>query len=185
MSSDSTITPTNGQPTPEQKPIIDLMSLDDLAVLDVTVLIEHGNHTLRIPMRTLTHFEWNDIGMSVPNPAPPIMGIDPTTKRPLPDMRDPGYQKAMQQAEGERNYRRLAQSLKVSIPGETLGDKADTLKRTLDASVTRQLMSVLLSFALEGEGRIASRSETFQRNGDSHDADLRPNGVVAAAMAIA
>jgi hypothetical protein len=142
-----------------------IASLNDVDTVTLDVEVEDNGDILVFPMRLLTHFEHLEIGYEVPNPVPPIGSIHPTTKQPIPDRNDPTYQMNMQRAEAERNYRRLAASLNIDIPGSTLAEKADALKRSLNANIMRQLLTMMLSKVAEGEARIADRAATFHRNG--------------------
>jgi hypothetical protein len=167
--------PTTQTPGARTKPVIEIASLDDLGTLDIHAEVEHGNQFIRIPMRTLTYFEWQEIGLQVPTPTPPIMGVNKQGS-PQYDRNNPDYIATLQRAENERTYRRLARSLKIVVPGETDAEKADALKRTLDTNVTRQLVALLLKFAVEGEARIAARADTFHANGGGDSAHSLEDG---------
>lgn len=157
-------------------------SLQDVDTVAVVVEVEDNGEILTFPMRLLSHFEHLEIGYEVPNPAPPIMGINPTTRLPQPDRNDPTYLVNMQRAETERNYRRLAASLDIEIPGDTLAEKADALKRALNTNIMRQLLTTMISKAVEGEARIQDRAATFHRNGTGDPAHLSETGADTGAV---
>lgn len=157
--------PTSGAPTEAPaKPHVTVTSLADVESVDIVVEVEDNDAILTFPMRLLSHFEWMDIGLQVPNPVPPTMGVD-KQGRPLFDRNNPTFKAEVDRAELERNYRRLAESLKIDIPGNSLVEKAETLKRSLNFNVCRQLIGAMIGKAAEGMWRVQERADSFQRNG--------------------
>lgn len=145
-----------------------ITTLADLDTVDVMVEIEDNGEVLEFPLRLLKHYEWMEIGFEVPEPAPPIMGTD-KQGRPLFDHNNPDYKIAVEKAQLERNYRRLAASLKIDIPGDTRAEKVAALQKTLSYNICNKLFGAILQKAAEGKWRVQERAETFHssRNGNS------------------
>ncbi len=151
--------------TPEVKaPPLVARSLEDLATFsDVQVEITlPGGQKMIVPMRTLSMAEWNEIGLSVLPPKPPPAGFDNVRKTVVLDYDDPGYRQALERANLERNYRRVAASLRLDIPGEDLAQKAEYLTTRMDVSIGRQLLDATVMLFGSGEAQIAARAATFR-----------------------
>lgn len=167
MSTDLPTTPTSGAPTEapaKALPHRAITALTDVDTVEINVEVEDNGEILTFPMRLLSHFEWMDIGLQVPHPKPPVMGAD-KQGRPIFDFNDAGHKANVDRAELERNYRRLAASLKIDIPGSTLAEQAEVLKTRLSFNVCRQLIGAMVGKAAEGMWHVAERASTFHGNG--------------------
>lgn len=147
---------------------LSITSLDQLRPPTITVEVEMADGTIAIiPMRALTYFQWHELGYAVPQPLPPTVGAG--ASGPVYDRTDSNFLIACAKADIERDFRRLATALQIPVQGDTIEAKAQTLKDTLDASITRQLIGILQQQARAGEARIAERAATFPaaRAGDA------------------
>lgn len=153
-----------------KKPIVAPFSFDEIGTTEYTLLVDDVDRVLEFQMVTISGYEWQEIGLSVPSPTVPIMGTDPVTKRPMPDRNNPDYLIAMQFAETERNYRRLARCLKIEIPGKTLAEKAAYLKENLPSRLYFQLAGKMIELAVTGEVEIEMRANSFRVNGSGNHA---------------
>jgi hypothetical protein len=154
MSNDITIVP---KPAPRL-----IASFADLA--PVTILAEitmPDDDVLLVPMRELRYSEFARLGLEVPAPTPPMMGIDPTTKRPLYDYSNPDYQRQLTEANIRRGYRRLIEMIDIPIPGDTVDEKIDNLDKLTSHGVVKQLLDVVNELADKAEGRISAKAATF------------------------
>ncbi len=144
-------------------------SLSDLSVnesITIEIPLPSGDLAV-IPWRTLSIAEWDSIGQGVPDPTPPVVGGN--KDGPIFNYRDADYLMHVREAMAERNYRRLAKSLRIDIPGETLTEQANAVKNTMDAYVTAALIDFMTRIAKESEARISARAATFQssKNGNA------------------
>lgn len=148
----------------------DLVHLSDLAPVAIRVEIERpGGDLLVVPLRTLTYSEWLRLGFEVPDPTPPISGVD-KNGRPVFDTRHPDYLRAVEMATLQRGLRRLLAALQIDIPGDTAEQKLAALDASLDAGVARQLLGVLGRLAAKGEAHITARADTFRPGGTGDSA---------------
>lgn len=161
---------------------LNITSLDQLRppTITVEVTLADGNVAV-IPMRALTYFEWHELGYAVPQPVPPTTGAGPDG--PRFDRTDGNFLIACAKADIERDYRRLAKALQIPVHGDSIEAKAETLKGALDASITRQLISILQQQARAGEARIAERAATFPAAGDGGAAGVSGVGDQAGSVA--
>jgi hypothetical protein len=139
-------------------------TFDDVDTVDLNIEIEDNGVVYTFPMRLLSHAEYIKIGYEIPQTVPPIMGAD-KQGRPVYDRNNPDYQAQIDWAERQRNYRRLAASLKIDIPGDTLAEKADMIQSRWNFNVCNQLLGAMMNKAVEGQWRVQQRAETFHRNG--------------------
>jgi hypothetical protein len=156
-----------------------LATLDDLkpATIKAEIEVGDGGYVL-MELNALTYFRFNKIGLEVADPAPPIGGIDPKTKRPMPDYNDPGYKARLAEAGMRRTLRRIAAAIaKPLIPGESLDEKEEWVRENVSASVVNQLSTLVSAAALRGEARIVDRASRFHGNGTGTQPDLPPNGM--------
>lgn len=126
-----------------------------------------------VPLVTLTYHEWVSVGLEVPDPAIPRTLVDKSGNK-VPNRDDVGYQRAVQEAASDRNYRRLALAMEkagITIPGNTSAEKGRTLATTLDAGVAARLIMLLGDAALGGRGRLLDTADTFRRGDDEADED--------------
>jgi len=136
-------------------------TLGDLGRTDVDVIIElPGGDEVLIPMRSLSYHRYNAIRWSVPDPAPPVNGVD-KNGRPVFDYHDATHLKRVADAGLERTYRLLLASLKLDIPGESDEEKLQYLRDEMDGAIVRQLMNVMEQIATKGSARIAARAGAF------------------------
>lgn len=143
--------------TEEQKPVKRIDSLSALQPETVDVTMEFEDHIEVMPMKTLSYAEWQRIGWSVPNPVPPISGVD-GNKRPIVNYDDPQFRIQVQQAELERAYRRVLASMVLSVPGGTEAEQLDYLK-ALDANRIRMLINAVSELAAGGGARISAKAQ--------------------------
>jgi len=159
----------NGNGKRELEIIGTATSLDDGMTYEAEIVVELPNDKAIIyKMRTLSVGEWDDIGRTVPQPGAPVSGFKKGSAEPIYNERDAGYLAACAAADAERSWRRLAAALLIDIPGDTLEQKAEAIGTKMDASVTRQLMSALLSLTFGGVSRIDRRAESFHTIGTGH-----------------
>jgi hypothetical protein len=144
----------------------DPMNLSDLTsrVVKVKVTLPY-NREIEIPVGTLTYAEFNSVTADVPDPVIPrtLLGKD---GEKLPNRDDVTYKAAIEKANEERSYRRLAIALNkggVEITGETIAEKAATLRTDLDAGVANALMSFLAQAALGGRVAAQATADTFHK----------------------
>lgn len=147
------------------KTVVPVKALADLGQRTVTLIIETENEVLEFTGRTLTNKRYNDIGRMVPEPVPPINGVD-NNKRPVFNNLDPGFKAEEARAGNRRGLLRLAEFLQLDWgSATTLDEKADLLDSTLEFNVVRELQTAMGMTLMEGKGRVAARAEMFQRNG--------------------
>lgn len=139
--------------------VTSLAQLQKQQVYDVDVPQADGTF-LTFPMRALKQSEWLKIGRDVPNPAPKSYGgVNGVTY----DTADPDYRAKLNEAEYERNIRRLVASLLIDIPGIDLAAKAQTLLSELDTDVLGGLFSGFWKINRDKGADINSREAAFQR----------------------
>jgi hypothetical protein len=149
-----------------------ITALSDLAPIDIIVEIDRpGGEIIAVPLRTLTYSDWLRLGLEIPNPTPPISGVD-KSGQPIFDTRNLDYLRQLEDANIKRGLRRLLAALQIDVPGDTVGDQLAALEATLDSGVGRQLLGVLAQIAAKGEARIAHRAGTFQPAGADDWPDL-------------
>lgn len=148
--------------TEQQKPVKRIDSLSALQPETVDVTMEFEDHIEVMPLKTLSYAEWQRIGWSVPNPTPPISGVD-GNKRPIVNYDDPQFRIQVQQAELERAYRRVLASMVLPVPGNTEAEQLDYLK-ALDANRIRMLINAVSELAAGGGARIGAKAQ-FPVNG--------------------
>lgn len=164
----------------EPKPIKRLTSLVEFVPEDVDVQIEYPDHIELIPMRTISYMRLLEINQSVPDPVPPIGGVD-GNKRPVVDYNNPGYQRAVNDAYIERMMRLIVEMVRLPIPGESEAEKVGYL-RGLDTVMVGGLMAAVNQLTKQGEAQLISRAAGFQPKRDQNPAHLSENGLVKAAV---
>lgn len=145
-----------------------ITSLADMAGLSTTydVEIEYEGDVLVFPCKMLSYSEWQAAEMRVPNPVPPVQGVD-KAGRPVFDKHDPGYQVALLKARDLLIALRVAAFLQIDIDGDTPEAQAQVLMETLPPAVIRGLVRVL-DAAYEGRAaRVLARAETFRPDGET------------------
>lgn len=157
---------TTEQPQPEKKrrkatladlkPITTIVEIDDVD--------EDGEPvTLEFTLKSLSLFQYNNIGMQVADPDPDTVGIDPKTKRQIYDTNSWKYRTGLNNASNERMVRRLAASLiEPEIPGDDVATKAAWIQENMSPGIVNQLALLMTQSANRGEARIANRADTFQ-----------------------
>lgn len=148
-----------------------ITKLADLERRHITVIVERDDDELEIPCKTLTWKRWQDLGVQVPDPAPPIFGVD-RNGRPQPNYNDPTYLAEKEAANTRRLYLRLLDFLDIDIPGDTPEARMTALQDTLEVGLVNRLASVMGQFAREGEARIETRAATFHDADQSGDANV-------------
>jgi hypothetical protein len=143
-------------------------SLADLKAPKFGIILEYPDDDFEtvVPVEIPPAYEWNKIGRSVPQPVPPISGVD-ANKRPIYDRNDPGYIQQVQEVQDEITYRRLLRCIQFPIEGDTLEEKITALKEALGPAAFWQLNAKISEKIAEVEARIVNRSETFHGNGTS------------------
>lgn len=136
-----------------------LTSLADMPSLDIDVHISTGNEALVIPCRELTYKRFQEIGRMVTEPEPKTVGAGP--KGPIYSYSHPEYLQARQDAADRRLYLRLAEFVKLDIPGETLEARAAQLEDALSVAIVTKLAEAMQKTQSEGETRIEQRAVTF------------------------
>lgn len=154
--------------TPQPATLEDLLAPEHATVI---VQLEDGKE-VTVNLRIPTAWQQLQIRQQVSDPAPPVSGIDPKTKRPIFDFNNPAYLAAREQAEMDRNYRMLLFALELPIPGNTDDEKLEFLKTKFSARLTRQLNVGMAVLVGGGQARIAGRAATFLGNGANGTADL-------------
>lgn len=144
-----------------EKPIVSITSLEEFSPANVTVTLEFDDHIEEIPMRALSYAEFQKLGWLVPNPTPPISGVD-GNKRPVFDYNNPTYQQQMREAETLRSYKRLLASLRLDVPGADEDAKIAYLQ-SRDANRMRMLLGIVGQLVTDGEAHIEAQAATFQR----------------------
>jgi hypothetical protein len=154
------------QPKPEKKrrkaTLADLKPA--LILVEVDDVDEDGEPiALEFTLKALSVFQYNSIGVQVPDPSPDTIGIDPKTKRPLLDTNSWDYRTKLNQAANERMMRRLAEALvEPAIPGGDLAAKSAWIQDNMTPGIVNQLAILMASAANRGEARIANRADNFQ-----------------------
>ena len=143
--------------TEQQKPIKRIDSLSALQPQTVDLVFEFDDHDELMPMKTLSYGEWQRIGWSVPNPAPPISGVD-SNKRPIVNYDDPQFRIQSQQAELERAYRRVLASMVLTVPGDNEAEQVDYIKN-MDADRLRVLINFVNDQAVRGRSRVGAKAQ--------------------------
>lgn len=141
------------------KPIVRVTSLADFEPADVDVVLEFEDHKELVPMRQLSYAEFQRLGWEVPNPKPPISGVDKQA-RPVFDYTDATYLRQVQDAETQRSYKRLLASLRIDVPGADEAAKIDYLQ-SRDANRMRLLLSVVGQLVTEGAASVEAKAATF------------------------
>jgi hypothetical protein len=147
--------------TKPEKPVIAITDLGSFAPGDVDVTLEFDDHSESVPMRALSYAEFQRLGWLVPNPKPPISGVD-GNRRPVFDFQDATYQRQAQEADNERAYRRLLASLRLNVPGNDDDEKIAYLK-SLDANRMALLLNVVGQLVTEGKAHVEAKAAGFQR----------------------
>ena len=153
------------QPKPEKKrrkaTLADLKPA--LIIVEVDDVDEDGEPiALEFTLKALSVFQYNSIGMQVPDPSPATIGADPKTKRPIYDTTSWEYRTGLNEAANERMVRRLAEALvEPAIPGDDLPAKAQWIQQNMTPGIVNQLAVLMASAANRGEARIANRADNF------------------------
>lgn len=135
-------------------------SLSDFSTYKFEVVIElPEGEGITVVLRTLSLWEWEQIGLQVVDPPPPMYGVD-KEGRPIFNEQDQGYLAVKTTNYLERQLRRLAAALEMDIPGETLAEKAEAL-RGMNNAIMRQLLGTLTATAFGGSARIQQRADAF------------------------
>lgn len=150
----------------DDKPIISITSLDDFSPADVDVRLEFEDHVELVPMKQLSYAAFQKLGWEVPNPVPPMSGVDKNA-RPVFDYNNPTYQQAVRDAETQRSYKRLLASLRLDVPGADEAEKIAFLQN-LDANRMRMLLSAVGQLITEGAATVEAKTATFQRGRTAH-----------------
>lgn len=134
-----------------------------LMVIEVDDVDEDGEPiALEFTLKALSVFQYNSIGMQVPDPSPATIGADPKTKRPIYDTTSWEYRTGLNEAANERMVRRLAEALvEPAIPGDDLPAKAQWIQQNMTPGIVNQLAVLMASAANRGEARIANRADNF------------------------
>lgn len=153
-----------------------ITSFADFEPQDVDVQINlPDERQLIVPMRIPSYAELMEVNRAVADPKPPISGIDPTTKRPLVDYNDPGYQRSVQDAYTERMFRLIAQSVRIDLPGDSQAEKVAYL-RGLDPSLIGGLMAAMNQLTKQGEAQLLARAGGFHTHGTAGTEIVSANG---------
>lgn len=129
-------------------------------IVNRTERVEHP-----IVLRCLTRHEWEEIGFTVEEAAPPLKP-DGKGERDWDSVR---YRVAVLQAEHERNLRRLAHALAVNekfFETSTLEEQANELK-TLDAGIYEALFNQLQVTVKGYERKVETMAESFRATNGS------------------
>lgn len=148
---------------------ISVQSLSDLVSTGITVTVEREGTIFKFKAKPMTYTRWQELGWLVPQPQANVSGFD-NRGRPIYDDKNAVFQTALQRAETERTYLRLAEFLDMELPGETVQEKAEVLKQTLEPDMFKVLESALWGVATEGVTSAKDRSRRFQRDGAFDDA---------------
>lgn len=137
-----------------------ITSLADLPSRDIDVRVEvDGGDALLIPCRALTFKRYQEIGRMVAEPTPPVMA---GPKGKIYDYQDPAYQDKRNEANEQRRYLRLAEFIRIDIPGTDLTSKAAWLADNLEMGVLMALARQMDSTLSGGNAAIEARAATFQ-----------------------
>lgn len=150
---------------------IQIRSLADLVSTGITVKVEREGTVFEFKAKPMTYARWQELGWMVPQPQANVSGFD-NRGRPIFDDRSAAYQAALQRAESERTYLRLAEFLDMDIPGDSVQAKAESLKQSLETDVYKVLEAALWAVATEGVTSAKDRSKRFHRDGTPDDAGV-------------
>lgn len=177
-SSEESGTPPSNTAAPEPQKIF-MLTGDDLAprITHCHIVTKDGMD-ITIPMKTLSWFDWDRIGNSVPM----------LKKEELPQKRVEGpagvkletdwvlVRQRMNELDQERNYRRLAFALTQAghwpdLKEKTLPEQSEFL-RSRDISIVGALIGHLEAVITGTQSEVVSLSENFQRVRTEHDVNL-------------
>ena len=152
-----------------EKPVVQIVGFGDLPDRDITVFVEMADNQLAFPCRTLTYKRFNELGRLIPDPEPPF---DAGPKGRIYHLQDPAYLAKFPEVADKRMYYRLAEFLRLPIPGETMAEKAAYLSENLEYTIVKALIEAMQQNMLEGKAHVEARAATFHSNGLSHSEDL-------------
>ncbi len=178
MSTSSPTTATSGAPseTAPARVVTAVTSFADLQPLTITVEIERANREVwSIPARPPSYTRYVQTGLDVPEPVPPINGVD-KNNRPIYDYQDRGFQRQRAEANVQRTYKRLFDFLVLDIPGDTLDAKIASFETVFSAGEVRQLQTAYNQLIEEGKAQVHGLADTFHRDGPGSPADVRAAG---------
>lgn len=145
-----------------------LAGLISPAIINATVNLPYGK-SIVVPLGTLSYHEWTLLGLEVEEPPIPRTLVNAKGEK-LPNRDDMSYQRKLQIATEERNYRRLAKALEkggVVVPGATSGEKAQTIRSTIDAGIAVALLTVLANAVYGGKAELLAQADTFRPRNDA------------------
>ena len=150
----------------ENEPARELISdISALETLTVNVEVEWYDGTIKsVPMRTLSFGRWLEIERMVAEPDPPIIGGN--AKGVIYDYNNANYLNAKAAARERRLMLKLAESIALELPGETLAEKADYIQTKMDGVFVNSLGIWLNQSFGSRLVRAANRAENFHGNGE-------------------
>ena len=154
---------------PVEKQVVTIAGFGDLPDRDKTVFVEMDDQTLAFPCRMLTYKRFNELGRMIPDPEPPMMA---GPKGKIYDLQNPEYLAKFPEVAEKRMFYRLVEFLRMTIPGETMAEKAAYLSDNLEYTIVKALVEGMQQTMIEGKARVESRAATFHANGLSDTANL-------------
>lgn len=147
--------------TPAETPQI--ATLSDLECATITVIVELADaSTVSVPMKMIPQYRMMQLSAMIPSAVPPLRDIAPGGK-PVYNYEDSAYIANVGKVNFERSSLMLAEMISLSIPGETLEERATYIREKFDPIVTDQLVNVIAKRREEAKARIITRAETFHR----------------------
>lgn len=145
-----------------------ITSLADMANFSPAydVEVEHEGDVLVFPCKMLSYADWQAAALRVPEPVPPINGVD-KAGRPVMNRNDAGYLRDRTKAADLRSALRLAQFVQIELPGETPEAQAQALMDTLPPAVFNGLIMALEAAFRGRAARVHARAGTFRPDGDT------------------
>lgn len=160
----------------EHKQVIEVATFDDLNdVITTVIVIERAGADLKIPIRELSYTDYIQVELDYPLPEPPKIG---TKDGPRYDRENPEYRGKVVARSNEWTLRRMARSLRITIPGDTEDERIAHL-RTLPAQIVRTLGDQIELMHQRTVARIENRADGFQPIGIALVEDAGPEGLDA------
>lgn len=142
-------------------------SLSDLECGTITVVVTLADSAeVTVPMKLLPQYRMMQLSAMIPN-APLPQPTDAAGKNPdgsvkwIYNYNDPVYVAAANEVYFKRNCLILAEMVQLTIPGDSLQERADYIREHFDPLVTDQLTSVVSIQREKVKARIITRAETF------------------------
>lgn len=141
------------------------VKLSDLgtAIVDVTVIMAAYEREVTLPLMTLTYHKWMELGYEVPDPPKKTRVVN---GQKVPNEDDPDYRREKEEAEHDRNLRRLAYAMNEAgndVGSGNLEAKAERIGDEIDAGIATALIQWLEGAARKGAAMPKSIADQFRR----------------------